>query len=231
MAAVADKSQPQPSTITEPRWPSAIAVIVAIALYAALPDQIISGSHLTTVFRVGIPVIELALLIPLAVTAPHREAVESGRRRMAALMLIAVLSFANIIALGFLINVLLDPSAAVHGKDILLAGFQIWLTNVIAFGLWYWELDGGGPPARFREPSANRDFAFPQMSDPEISPAGWYPRFVDYLYVSWTNATAFSPTDTMPLTHWAKLLMVFQSGASILTLILVAARAVNILTS
>ena len=86
-----------------------------------------------------------------------------------------------------------------HGRQLLLGGAQIWWTNVIVFALWFWELDGGGPPARLREPKAPRDFAFVQMTDPEVR-AGWHPRFADYLYVSFTNASAFSPTDTMPLT-------------------------------
>ena len=215
--------------IAEPRWPSGIAVLVALALYVTLPAPVLLGSRFTTEFRFIVPVLELGLLIPLAVSAPHREPVESGRRRRAAIIMIAIISFANFVALGFLIEQLLDPSAALTGRTLLEAAVQIWATNVIAFGLWYWELDGGGPPARFREPSANRDFAFPQMSDPEVAPNGWYPRFFDYLYVSFTNSTAFSPTDTMPLTHWAKTLMMTQSLASLLTLLLVGARAVNIL--
>jgi hypothetical protein len=112
---------------------------------------------------------------------------------------------------------------------LLLTGGAIWLTNVIVFALWYWELDGGGPPKRLRDPSTPRDFAFVQMTDAEVAAPGWQPRFTDYLYVSFTNSSAFSPTDTMPLTRWAKLLMMVQAGLSILTLLLVAARAVNIL--
>ncbi len=215
--------------ISEPRWPAGIAVLVALALYVTLPAPVLLGSRFTTEFRLIVPALELGLLIPLAVTAPHREPIESGRRRRAAIIMIAIISLANILALGFLIAALLDPHSDLSGRSLLLAAVQIWVTNVIAFGLWYWELDGGGPPARFREPSARRDFAFPQMTDPEVAPDAWYPRFLDYLYVSYTNATAFSPTDTMPLSHWAKTLMLTQSLASILTLLLVGARAVNIL--
>ena len=102
-------------------------------------------------------------------------------------------------------------------------------TNVIVFALWYWELDGGGPPARLATPEAPRDFAFPQMTDPQVAKPEWHPRFVDYLYLSFTNASAFGPSDTLPLTRWAKLLMMLQSSISIVTLILVAARAVNML--
>jgi hypothetical protein len=105
----------------------------------------------------------------------------------------------------------------------------IWLTNVIVFGLWYWELDRGGVAARLRQNHRRPDFLFPQMSTPGSAP-GWTPDFMDYLYTSFTNATAFSPTDTMPLTAWAKLLMMVQSLASLRTVALVISRAVNILS-
>jgi uncharacterized membrane protein len=214
----------------EPRWPAVLAVLVAIALYASLPDEIISGAHATNVFRFGVPLLALALLIPLAVTAPHRHVYESGRRRALAIALTAIVSLANVTALGFLIHYLLVGGPAVHGRQLLLGGAQIWWTNVIAFALWYWELDGGGPPARLRDPKAPRDFAFIQMTDPEVAKPAWRPRFADYLYVSFTNSSAFSPTDTMPLTRTAKELMLVESTISLLTLLLVAARAVNILS-
>ena len=177
------------------------------------------------------PLLELALLIPLAVTAPHRHVYESGRRRMASIALTAIVTLANIAALCFLIHFLVTGGSSVHGKQLLLGGAQIWWTNVIVFALWFWELDGGGPPARLREPKADRDFAFIQMTDPEVSQPDWRPHFFDYFYVSFTNASAFSPTDTMPLTRTAKQLMLIESTISLLTLLLVAARAVNILTA
>jgi uncharacterized membrane protein len=213
----------------EPRWPAALAVLAAIALYVTLPSKIISGQHASGLIRWIVPAFELALLVPLAVTAPHRHVEESGRRRSAAIMLTAIVSIANAVTLAFLIHYLFKGHAAGEGRQLLIAAFQIWWTNVIVFGLWYWELDGGGPPRRLEDPAAPRDFAFVQMTDPEVAAPGWHPRFVDYLYLSFTNASAFSPTDTMPLTRWAKLLMLAQSTISILTLLLVAARAVNIL--
>jgi hypothetical protein len=105
----------------------------------------------------------------------------------------------------------------------------LWATNVLLFSLWYWELDRGGPIAREQQKTAFPDFLFPQMIDPQFAPSDWRPMMLDYLYVSFTNATAFSPTDTMPLSRWAKLLMAVQSGTSLATLGLVVARAVNIL--
>ena len=105
----------------------------------------------------------------------------------------------------------------------------IWITNVLVFGLWYWELDRGGPVARLEAHRRQPDFLFPQMTAPDATTPDWTPTFLDYLYTSFTNATAFSPTDTMPLTAWAKLLMMVQSLASLLTVSLVISRAVNIL--
>jgi len=214
---------------SEPRWPAALAVLVAIALYVSLPGKFISASFGSNIIRFVVPGLELALLIPLAVTTPHRHVSESGKRRKVAVALTAIVSIANIAALGLLVHYLLFAGAAVQSRQLLLAAAQIWWTNVIVFALWYWELDGGGPPARLRSPGAPRDFAFVQMTDPEVAAHGWHPRFVDYFYVSFTNASAFSPTDTMPLTHWAKQLMLAQATVSIVTLLLVAARAVNIL--
>jgi uncharacterized membrane protein len=206
------------------------AVLVAMALYASLPGRLISESHDSTVFRVLVPALELALLLPLAVATPHRHVNESGHRRMAAIAMIAVVTVANTVSLAFLLHFLLTAGSAVHGRQLLLSGGAIWSTNVIVFALWYWELDGGGPPARMRDPKAPRDFAFVQMTDPEVSSPGWRPRFADYFYVSFTNSSAFSPTDTMPLSRKAKELMLVESAISIVTVLLVAARAVNILT-
>jgi hypothetical protein len=104
----------------------------------------------------------------------------------------------------------------------------IWSTNVIAFGLWYWGLDRGGPVKRLQPDSPSPDFQFPQMENPQLVAPGWYPELVDYIYVSFTNSIAFSPTDAMPLTRRAKLLMLFESAISAITILLVAARAVNI---
>jgi len=209
----------------EPRWPSALAVLAAVGLYATLPNILVPGPSWV---RFVVPVLFLAVLVPLAVTAPHRHVEESGARRRAAMTLTALITFANAVALAFLVHQLVYVSG-VAGRTLLYGAFDIWVTNVIAFALWYWELDGGGPPKRLADPKAPRDFAFIQMTDPEVAAPGWHPRFVDYLYVSFTNASAFSPTDTMPLTRWAKLAMLLQSAISLLTLLLVAARAVNIL--
>ena len=116
-----------------------------------------------------------------------------------------------------------------NGHQLILSGIVLWCTNVLLFGLWYWEIDRGGPPARAKGEPDRADFLFPQMTDPKWAPANWMPKLIDYLYVSLTNATAFSPTDTMPLTPTAKWLMSAQSLVSLVTIGLVVARAVNIL--
>ena len=111
----------------------------------------------------------------------------------------------------------------------MITGGAIWLTNVIVFALWYWEVDRGGPAARANARKTHPDFLFAQMSSPELVDKDWEPTFVDYLFLSFTNATAFSPTDVLPLTRWAKLTMMLQSAVSLSTVALVIARAVNIL--
>jgi len=189
------------------RWPEATCVLAAAALFATLPHAFVPGP---VAVRYGVAILELALGVLLIV----------GNRRRASLSLIALIGIGNATTLGYLIHQLLY-SGGVTGRPLLYAAFDIWVTNVIVFALLYWELDG--------QTADVTDFAFPQNSDPEVKAKGWEPRFTDYLYVAYTNASAFSPTDTMPLTHRAKLLMLLQSAVSITTLLLVAARAVNIL--
>jgi len=207
----------------EPRWAALLAVLVAIALQVILPERVIQGLGP----RWLIPVLEGILLVALLVTDPHRADREGSALRWLSLGLIAVITVANLVALAELIRALLAHTS-VGGRSLVFASVPIWLTNVIAFGLWYWELDRGGVTARLQPEHRRPDFLFPQMSTPGSSP-GWAPQFLDYLYTSFTNATAFSPTDTMPLTSWAKLLMMLQSLASLLTVALVISRAVNIL--
>src|SRR6266498_2589997 len=136
----------------------------------------------------------------------------------------------NTRSVGVLIYRLLYGGMTEKPSVLLLTGGAIWLTNVIVFALWYWEIDRGGPAARAHARKKHPDFLFAQMVSPELAEHEWEPYFVDYLYLSFTNATAFSPTDTLPLSRWAKLAMMFQSALSLATLALVVARAVNILT-
>ncbi|MGH3811812.1 MAG: hypothetical protein ACRDUV_05070, partial [Pseudonocardiaceae bacterium] len=137
------------------------------------------------------------------------------------------LSLANAWSATLLVFGLVHGRGGQDAGSLLAAGAAIWLTNIIVFGLWYWQLDRGGPVARARQ--VVPDFQFVQMQNPELAPPDWEPEFVDYLYLSFTNATAFSPTDVMPLSRWAKLTMLAQSLISLVTVVLVIARAVNIL--
>jgi len=209
---------------SERRWPASIAVVVAIGLQIVLPDRVIRGLGP----RWLIPALEGVLLLVLVIANPVRINRESTYLRAVSVALIAVITVANMVALGELIRALLEHSNAC-GRSLIFASVPIWITNVIVFGLWYWQLDRGGVAARRHANHRRPDFLFPQMSVPASAP-GWTPGYLDYLYTSFTNATAFSPTDTMPLTPWAKLLMMIQSLASLLTVALVVSRAVNILS-
>ena len=177
-----------------------------------------------------LPALEVVLLIPLAIGSRYRHHTESARARILAVALIAVITIANLYSLVLLAYYLIHGGKA-EGHQLILSSIFVWLTNVTIFGLWFWELDRGGPGARTAPNSEDPpEFLFPQMQNPNLVPKGWRPVFFDYLYVSLTNATAFSPTDTMPLSIRAKALMAVQAVASLLTVALVAARAVNILS-
>ena len=221
--------------IDESRLPPALAVLVAAALYATLPDRYVSGSTTAlSAARWVLPALEILVLIPLVLTAPRLwsrlHLIERLWRRRAILTVVGLISLANGASIILLVHFIITGHK-LNGHELVRASINIWWTNVIVFGLWYWLLDGGGPMhRRLQKERPGRDFLFPQQETPEIALPGWQPRFVDYLYVSYTNAAAFSPTDTMPLTQWAKFLMLVESAASLLTLLMVAARAVNILS-
>lgn len=209
---------------SESTWPASFAILLAVVLYVTLPE------HLTIAPRWLVPALELALLVPLLVFGPRKIVEQPGMRRIAAIVLIAIINAANVASLVLLVHYLTTPGNKVTGLQLLYSAASVWFTNIIVFGLWYWELDGGGPHRRLEQSQRRRDFLFPQMISPNCAPKAWSPMFVDYLFVSFTNASAFSPTDTMPLTTAAKLLFMVQAVASLLTVALVAARAVNILS-
>jgi hypothetical protein len=171
---------------------------------------------------------EVLLLVALAWSRPRRTLEEMGVRREVTLALFAVIGIGNLLAVLALIVGIVD-GREVNGAELLLKGGAVWTTNIIAFGLWFWVFDRGGPVRRREPDPPPPDFQFPQMDNPTFAAPGWQPRLFDYLYVSFTNSIAFSPTDTMPLTQRAKALMLMESVASGLTVLLVAARAVNIL--
>ena len=176
-----------------------------------------------------VPLLEMAILVPLTISAPRRHQHETPLQQTLAMALIAVVNVANFASLLLLIRTIVWNGRSIAGPELLYSSVAIWATNVIVFGLWYWELDRGGPDARLRADHGAPDFLFPQMTAPGCTYEGWSPTFVDYMYIAFTNATAFSPTDTMPLTPWAKALMTVQATASLTTIAIVASRAVNIL--
>ncbi len=218
----------------EARVPPAMAVLLAAALYALLPQDLTVGP------RWLIPSLEIVLLVAVVGTDPWRIDRQSRLSRTASLVLALLIIASNLWALGLLVAGLVGGTES-DGGQLLVAGLQVWATNVIAFGLLYWELDRGGPVSRVRSsrdrlPLADFRFTQDETQDTVVEVArgssrraDWIPTFVDYLYLSTTNSSAFSPTDTMPLTSRAKLLMALQATAALLTSLLVVARAVSAL--
>jgi hypothetical protein len=206
---------------SEAHWPAQLAVLVAIVMQVLLPDRLSLGT------RWLLPATEGVMLVALFVASPQRLEGPHSVRRILTLSTTAVVSVANGIALALLAHYLLHVNVP-DGHQLIIGGTMIWLTNVMIFALWFWELDRGGPGIRAAGLDDAPDFLFPQMSDTKFF-AGWRPLFVDYLYVSLTNASAFSPTDTMPLSVAAKVIMGIEGLISLITVGLVISRAVNIL--
>jgi uncharacterized membrane protein len=201
----------------------ATAVVTAMVLTTVMPDAIRPAPHWV------LPLIEAGLLLALIAGDPGRIDNRSRRLRTLSIVLVSVLVLSALGATGLLVDDLVHGGAVTNSpSELLEAGTLVWLSTIIAFALLYWELDGGGPAERLLAPPAHPDMAFPQQLNAEIAPSGWRPRFVDYLYLAFTNATALSPTDVMPLVPWAKIAMAAQSVISIAILGLVIARAVNV---
>jgi hypothetical protein len=207
------------------RWPASLAVIVALGLQLAVPAPVLEAP------RWIMPAVGAALLVPLIWTNPFHLRRDEVWLRWIELVLLAVLVTVNAIYLASLILLLASGDTA-DGKVLVKAALLIWVTNVVAFALWYWEIDRGGPFARMPEhehEEERADLLFPQMTVDLPGWERWLPGFTDYLFVAFTASTAFSPTDTMPLTARVKTLMGIQSAIALLTIAVVAARAVNVL--
>jgi hypothetical protein len=209
----------------ENRWPAVIAIVAAIALQRAIPAQY------SVVSRTPLIALELLLVAVLLLINPVRLNRRTVVGRWVSLALTVAITVDNTASAVILDYRILSGEVKNDAMVLLGSGAAIFVTNVIAFGLWYWELDRGGPFARREGERPYPDFLFPQMSDPKTAKPDWRPTFVDYLYVSFTNVVAFSPTDTMPLSRWAKLMMAVQAMVSLSTVALVIARAVNVLGS
>ncbi|HUZ14481.1 MAG TPA: hypothetical protein VMU93_16755 [Caulobacteraceae bacterium] len=213
----------------------------AVVIVAAL--QLFASAHVAVGPRLFAPGLEIALLIPLSVgtawthqragrarTAAHRAGVARMRAWVHALAvaLTALLSAANLASLVLLVRQLVAGRGG-PGPALLLDAADIWTTNVIIFALWFWNVDRSGPASSAAGREGPPEFLFSTMLRDAGRGRDWRPGFIDYLYLAFTNATALSPTDTMPLTARAKLLMMFQACVSLITIVIVAGRAVNIL--
>jgi hypothetical protein len=212
----------------ELRWPVTITTALAIGLQVAVPDKLVLVSPSWI-----LPVAQGALLVVLVMANPHRIDRQSTAMRSLSLVLGGLLTLANVWSVARLAIGITSGHLGQNAGQLLITGAVIWLTNVIVFGLWYWEFDRGGPVARaFNIGNRYPDFQFAQMVSPsEMVPPNWEPAYLDYLYLAFTNASAFSPTDVMPMSRWAKVAMTVQSIISIVTVALVVSRAVNILPS
>lgn len=221
-----------------PLWPTA-AIIASAGLYADLPSRFIAGpsAGAFSAIRWVVPALTVALLTALLASVPEGRLMRSlgwlphqarVTRRWLSLAMIAIVSAANSASIYLLVHLLINGAHA-NAPTLLRAAVHMWVVNVLLFGLWFWQLDAGGPVERPKCLPHKRDFLFPQQTEPALMEGGWEPKFLDYLYVSFTNAAAFSPTDTLPLSRWAKMLMLVQSAISLSLAVMVVARAVNIL--
>jgi hypothetical protein len=215
---------------TERRWQMALAVLVATGLQLATPH----GGRVPGWWL--FPVLELLLLPIIIAIDPGKVDDRSVQVRRLTIGLIAIMTVGTmagvtLLAYDILSNTVLfhAPTVVLSATDLFGRGAALWVTNVIVFSLWFWELDRGGPAERAAASGIPPSFAFPENAMPEFAAEGWSPIYPDYLYLAFTNATAFSPTDSLPVKTWAKMAMMLQSVVSLVTAILVVARAINVL--
>jgi uncharacterized membrane protein len=208
----------------EKRWPMAVTLAVAMALPFLLPAKFSLGP------RWVIPVLEALLLVTLTIADPGRIDRRSAAIRTFSLILVAILvAGATAVTARLVVDLVRGGPETNSPGHLLRVGSITWIYVIIAFSFLYWELDGGGPEARSRARPEFPDLAFPEHLNPRIARRTWRPEFFDYLYLAFTDATAFSPTDVMPVARWAKLAMAVQATACLIIMGLVIARAVNIL--
>ncbi|HEV3268746.1 MAG TPA: hypothetical protein VGZ68_10135 [Acidimicrobiales bacterium] len=205
----------------EPHWPASLALLACAGLFIVLPSRVAIGPKWLLPLLVVLP------LIPLSARR-HRHPDDAPWVRNLCVGLIALVTVANMTSVGLLVDRLLNAHVS-QGRQLIFSAVSIWLTNVIVFGLWFWEMDRGGPHLRAGSDTLMPDIQFPQMENPTLAPSNWRPQFFDYLYTSFANGTSFAPADAMPLSSRAKALFLGESIASLVTISIVAARAVNIL--
>ena len=205
----------------EPRWPASLALVVCVGLYVLLPHRLVVGPQWLLPVLVALP------LGPLSARR-HRHPDESSWIRHVTIGLVALVTVANVTSMVLLVHHLLNSQVS-QGRRLIYSAVAVWLTNVILYGLWFWEVDRGGPHRRASGDKLLPDLQFPQMENPDLAPKNWRPAFTDYLYTSFANGTSFAPADAMPLTLRMKVLFTTESIVSLVTIAVVAARAVNIL--
>jgi uncharacterized membrane protein len=209
------------TTRPEPRWPASLALLACVLLYVVLPNRLVVGPRWLLPILIALP------LVPLSATK-HRHPNESQWVRRLTILLIGVITAANMASMALLVHHLLNANVS-QGRSLIYSAVAVWLTNVIVYGLWFWEMDRGGPHLRAGVDVLLPDLQFPQMENPQLAAPDWRPRFFDYLYTSFANGTSFAPADAMPLSLRAKALFASESIVSLVTIAVVAARAVNIL--
>lgn len=205
----------------EPRWPASLALLTCVGLYVVLPGRLVIGPKWL------IPGLIVLALLPLSARR-HRHPDDSPRVRQLTLVLITLVTLANVTSMVLLVERLLSTSVS-QGRALIYSAVSVWLTNIIIYGVWFWEVDRGGPTVRAAGETPVFDLQFPQMENPTLAPGDWRPHFTDYLYTAFANGTSFAPADAMPLSRRMKWLFVSESMVSFVTVAVVAARAVNIL--
>lgn len=206
----------------DPLWQMQLGVVSVIIL------QLLTSREFLPVGKLWLVIVEIILLLSLVIVTTEGYRHESRSRRNLAIILIAIIAAFNVLSLVLLIRALLFGQSSLSGRGLLANGLVIYITNILLFALWYWELDGNGPDRR-TSGQTRRDFLFPQMIHERFAGDNWLPGFADYIYLSATNVTNFASSDTVPLTHRTKFLMLLQSLVSVVTVLLVLARAINIL--
>jgi uncharacterized membrane protein len=207
----------------EQRWPSALAIVVMIGLQLLLPERFSAGP------RWVLPAVEVAIIAILIAANPGRMERSTPPLRRLGLSLIIIASLGNAWSVGVLVVDITTGQDVGSAAQLLASGLDVWVINVLTFSVWYWEFDRGGPLERALGSHKFPDLLFPQMTAPSMATPDWEPQYLDYLYLAFTNSTAFSPTDTLPLSRWVKFVMLLQSLISLVTAALVVAKAVNAL--
>ncbi|NLH71698.1 MAG: hypothetical protein GX456_01435 [Verrucomicrobia bacterium] len=217
-------NETSPSIRVESRWLAGAAVVAVVVLVEILPGRI-------SLYPAWVPyALGVAMIVPMvgAVLTAGKGLWEALERITTMLFFVTVVGGALALLLT-LVQAMIHRASDVSGLELLASSIGVWVTNVLAFSLLYWQLDRGGPGARENLQKVKPDWQFPQTGCPDDVPAGWQPTFVDYLFLGYSTATAFSPTDALPLTSRAKLLMMLESTISLVTIVVVASRAINIL--